>query len=88
MIKFITTIAIISFLLGCTPETEEIGNKYDIPKELSDCVFLKMRDTNASEIIVVRCPNSTTSVNYTSGKTTRSVIVVDGVEYVAKDLNK
>ena len=88
MIKFITAITIISFLLGCTPKTKNIESNYDIPEELSDCVFLNMRDTKASEIKVVRCPNSTTSVNYASGKTTQSVIVVDGVEYVAKDLNK
>ena len=84
MIKFITAIAIVLFLVGCTPSTNEIGNNYDIPKELSDCVFLNMRDTVTNSIKVVRCPNSTTSVNYASGKTTQSVIVVDGVEYVAK----
>ena len=84
MIKFITAITIISFLLGCTPKTKSIESDYDIPKELSDCTFLSLRDTVTNSIKVVRCPNSTTSVNYASGKTTQSVIVVDGVEYVAK----
>ena len=81
MIKFITAITIISFLLGCTPKTksiESIESNYDIPKELSDCTFLSLRDTVTNSIKVVRCPNSTTSVNYASGKTTQSVIVVDG----------
>lgn len=61
-----------------------------MPDELKDCkAFFLSRSANdasvngpgASELTVLRCPMSTTTTTYKSGKTTRTVVVIDGQEY-------
>jgi hypothetical protein len=56
-----------------------------IPPELKDCRFFYLSNSAGDSIQVARCPNSTTTTTYRSGKTTRSAVVIDGVEYVQKE---
>lgn len=90
--KHIITMVAVSLLVGCAQEsgpgvTYDIKGAYTLPPELSDCSVYKL-DTNERipNLVIVRCPNSTTSTNWTEtqGRTTvqGSTIVVDGVEYV------
>lgn len=72
-------------LIGCTPETTDQSGKYILNNELADCKIFNMRSSGGITITVARCPNSTTSTTYSSGKTTHTTIVVDGVEYVKKE---
>lgn len=72
--------AVVVFLVGCTPSTKDVRNHYALPTELNDCTFHYLRDDGGSGITVVRCPNSSTSAK-TGGKTPRTTIVIDGVEY-------
>lgn len=57
----------------------------EIPEELSDCKFFDIANKDGYRLQVVRCPNSTTTTTYTSGKSQQSVTVIDGVEYVKKE---
>lgn len=57
-----TIVVVIAILLtGCQPTTE-VKTDYKVPPELSDCKFFEMYDGNRTAI-VVRCPNSSTSVS-------------------------
>jgi len=55
------------------------------PVELSDCRFFKLTNDDGNVITVARCPNSSTSTTYKSGKTTRSTVIIDGKQYVEKE---
>jgi hypothetical protein len=72
-------VAIAVAILGCEQKSEEHTRNYDIPKGLEDCKIHKLKSP-AVEMInlhVVRCPNSSTSTTYRSGKSTYSVTVLD-----------
>ena len=66
-------------LAGCSPGYESLGMPV-LPDELKDCKFYRVSNGEIS-MRVVRCPNSTTSTTYTSGKTTRTDVVIDGMTY-------
>lgn len=70
-------------LAGCTPSAQEQTFPV-VPEGLKDCKFYKLTDESANTIRVVRCPGSSTSMNYQTGKTRSNSIVVDGVEYTKK----
>ena len=77
-------------LTGCVEtRTEEVRNKYSMPDELKDCRMFDMESQTSQDIIVVRCPNSTTSTSYSyqSGKSRheRRSVVIDGVTFVEGD---
>ena len=71
-------------LSACDKKTTEIGDRYVLPKELSDCKVFRLSDDGVGEITAMRCPNSSTSVVSSDGKTKRKTIVVDGVTYEEK----
>lgn len=54
-------IVVTILLTGCQPSTE-VKTNYKVPPELSDCKFFEMYDGSRTAI-VVRCPNSSTSVS-------------------------
>lgn len=86
MIKIIALAAAAIIAAGCTPKAEDVGATYSVrPKELADCGFYHLTNVNGGRLTVVRCPNSTTSVTEPSGKSTKTTITVDGVEYVKKE---
>jgi hypothetical protein len=60
-----------------------------LPPELADCKFFQLSGNSVTDkITVVRCPNSTTTTTYQVGKTKKSVVVIDGVEYVKREAGK
>lgn len=68
-------------VLGCS-RTKEATPNYELPREMSDCRIYEVCYTDGNDcIIAVRCPNSTTSTTYTVGKSTATVVTIDGVEY-------
>lgn len=88
--KYIMGIMIV-LLVGCSNHYEE-NPPVAMPPELSDCKFYKITRMNESNLNVVRCPNSSTSVNWSvnhgkHGTTHHNTITVDGVEYTRKETN-
>lgn len=79
--KKLTIIAIALLLSACSDAAYEV--KFPAaPPEFADCKFARLENSKGANVTVARCPNSTTSTTYKSGKTTKTTIVVDGVEYV------
>jgi hypothetical protein len=72
-----------AFLCSCSDSANKL-NFPALPPELSDCVIYELLNTSGDHIKIARCPNSTTTSTYTSGKTSTSTIIVDGVEYIKK----
>ena len=73
-------------LTGCEPSYEEKTQNFTIlPDELKDCKFYSVRSNTGSNLDIVRCPNSTTSTPYKSGKTTATTVVIDGKKYVSEE---
>jgi len=70
-------------LAGCTPSAKETVWEV-LPDGLKDCKFYEISNSNGATMKVVRCPMSTTSIQYQSGKATINTVVVDGVEYTKK----
>lgn len=70
-------------LSACDPSAQNI-NYPVLPSELKDCTFHHLFNGSVS-IYVTRCPNSTTSTKYASGKSSQTAVVIDGVEYVKKE---
>lgn len=52
-----------------------------MPKELADCAVYYVTNSQGYDMTVVRCPNSVTSTKVRSGKTNRTVVTIDSVEY-------
>lgn len=88
MFKFIILFLSI-FIASCMqqPKTRDASNEYTIPFELQDCLFVKMTDTYGQNMTVVRCPMSSTTATV-NGKFQQRSVVIDGVEYVNKDILK
>ena len=76
-----TTILILTLVFaGCTDKVEE--RKFAaMPKELADCRVFYLQNSSGNSMTVVRCPNSATTAEARSGKTTQATVTIDGVEY-------
>lgn len=93
MKRALLTIGLLALLSGCykdkdAPEyyTKELSSEGFKNSGLSDCKSYKTRpNLETGTVYVTRCPNSTTSTEYASGKSRQTVIVIDGVEYVKKE---
>lgn len=66
---------------GSTPGANQIAFEV-MPNELEDCKAFNLQNSHYDYITVMRCPNSSTTTRYKSGKTTKTTIVVDGVTYI------
>jgi hypothetical protein len=90
MKKILVLILNLGFLTGCNPPPASAGlAKYPVKAVgFEDCTFGKMTAPYEENLIVVRCPNSTTTTNYEvpSGNSRRTVkvVVIDGIEYTSK----
>ncbi len=74
--KRITLILLTIFTLaGCESRTTEV-HSFILPEGLKDCKIYDMNN-GLRRIIVVRCPNSSTSTQYHSGKTSVNTTVVE-----------
>lgn len=81
-------------LVGCdrnttTPAVQDPSTKaLQLTEGLEDCkIFQFQQWSGGSTITIVRCPNSTVSTTYPEGKTTATVITIDGVKYTATPTN-
>lgn len=85
--KRLFLIASLALVAGCNQETREV--KYEkLPDELRDCKTFYIQDSKLANLYVMRCPNSTTSVQHQSGKQTIRTVTIDGVEYELKEKTK
>lgn len=69
-------------LSGCDSEPTDATNRFNLPKELSDCKIFYV-----SNLTIVRCPNSSTATTHLQGKVQTTTVVIDGKEYVEKETN-
>lgn len=76
-IKIMMLVAIATLLSGCEKEAKETTSKYTLPEGLEDCKIFKLRNDDGGVIVVTRCPLSSTTTAYTSGKSTESSTVID-----------
>lgn len=59
--------------------------KYEVvPEWLKDCKFYEVKSLNKANLIIVRCPNSSTSTNHREWKVDKNMIVIDGDEVSRK----
>lgn len=78
------------FAAGCTPgahETQPVPREI-LPEGLKDCKFYRLDYSNGGGMTVVRCPHSSTTTSYTSGKTTVNNTIVDGGVDARIELNR
>lgn len=84
--KLLMVIIGVVMLTGCEPSYEEKTQNFTLlPNELKDCKFYGVRSNTGSSLNIVRCPNSTVSTTYKSGKTTTTTVVIDGKKYVSEE---
>jgi hypothetical protein len=72
-----TTIMIIAaaaLLAACNPTQQQY--QASLPVELGDCKFYVV-ETNGQRTRIVRCPNSSTTVWYRSGKVMQQTVTID-----------
>lgn len=83
--KFVILLScIVIGIAGCERKYTDNTEQYPLPPEMSDCKIWYLQN-NGYGLTAVRCPNSTTTTTYQKGKSTETVIVVDGVEYIKKE---
>lgn len=73
----ITVMATVVMLSGCEKETVDETSAYELPQGMEDCKIFTMVKKNGNAITVVRCPLSSTTTTFKSGKTTTSATVVE-----------
>jgi hypothetical protein len=78
----VLTLGLAVLAAGCEPSVST--PHFPLPPELQDCNLFDLSDGNTS-ITIARCPNSTTSTTYQSGKTRRTSVVVDDGEATGYD---
>ena len=84
--KLLMIIIGVIMLTGCEPSYEEKTQNFtQLPVELKDCKFYYVSSNTGSNLNIVRCPNSTVSTTYKSGKTTTTTVVIDGKNYEATE---
>ena len=71
-------------LVGCSDSATPVYFP-SAPPELADCKFYDLSNKSGNHVRVVRCPNSVTTATYRQGKSTVSIVTIDGVEYVKKE---
>lgn len=77
MNKLLISLILIGFLGGCDMYTEESTANYILPDGLKDCKIYYMRNSYGNSVTVTRCPVSSSSTQYQSGKTAMSSTVVE-----------
>lgn len=83
-----TTVALLTFavlLSACSPSVRQLHSEINLPEELKDCKFFRVKLTSDSTpMTVVRCPLSSTAVTQTEGKTTNYTMTTEGVTSAEK----
>lgn len=85
MFKIVLFSLIVLTMTGCSPSssTSSWQSNIDATPALKDCQAVEL-DNGFSNLTVVRCPNSTTTTK-TSGKLSKTSVVIDGVVYESKE---
>lgn len=67
-------------LTACTPDATDITHSSDwrLPQGLRDCKLYWLSNSVGNGMHVMRCPNSTTSVSESCGKSTCENTTIDG----------
>lgn len=78
--------ALLSSLLitGCAPNAIDSAQELQfpsMPEELADCRVYYVTNRNYNVMTVVRCPLSATTVKTPNGRSSRTTVTIDGVEY-------
>ena len=61
-------------LTGCSNSYKELSFPV-LPDGLKDCQFFLITNTSGYQLQVIRCPGSSVSTTYKTGKSTQSVLV-------------
>lgn len=85
MNKFIAACLTALLLAGCGPDSHErppmVMSYADTPSHLKDCTFTKIWDKRLGYMMIVRCPNSSTTCSTeTRGGKTSSVMSVSTID--------
>ena len=78
---FVGVLMMTSALLTSCAEHNPVAEaeQYALPDGLKDCkVYVVTKQNGGGKMKVLRCPNSSTTTSYQSGKTTQSVTLVEG----------
>lgn len=73
--KYMAVFGMLLLLQGCGSSAEQYAPEV-LPEGLKDCKFYHIKH-KGSNMKVVRCPNSATSVTYKSGKTSRYLTTLE-----------
>lgn len=71
-------------IAGCSDSAKEMRFSA-MPAELADCRVYYVTNSDGAAMTVVRCPLSATTAQVRSGKTTRTTVTIDGVQYAPVD---
>lgn len=84
--KLYVAILLTIALTGCekTLSTSSYQDTLKNHPDFKDCIAGKL-EGGYSTVTVIRCPNSSTSSTFKSGKVTHTSIVIDGVVYERKE---
>lgn len=70
-------ISVMIAIAGCSDPSANEYTPSAIPKDLLDCSFYKLKNEHGVVLHVVRCPLSSTSAEYRSGKTAYYVSTIE-----------
>lgn len=84
--KLLVSLLLLVSLTGCekTLSTSSYQDTLKNHPDFKDCIAGKL-EGGYSTVTVIRCPNSSTSSTFKSGKVTHTSIVIDGVTYERKE---
>lgn len=94
MNKLLIALSLVA-MLGCSKHTSESSDEFVLPDGLKDCKVFRMDNGRLTQVIVVRCPNSSTAVHkggkhqwntMTADETVseKETVTINGKEYVEK----
>lgn len=75
------------FVTGCSDSAKEVRFSA-MPTELADCRVYYVTNSDGVAMTVVRCPLSATATKVKSGRTTRTTVTIDGVQYAPVEKEK
>ena len=76
---------LLSYIESLESKLDFICDSTNLPEGLKDCKIYGIQNGNSISLSVVRCPNSTVSTTYKSGKTTTTTVVIEGKKYVSEE---
>lgn len=80
VLRLSAMLGVLLAMAGCSDRAEE--RKFSaMPKELADCRVYYVQNSAGNAMTVVRCPTSVTTADVRTGKTTKTTVTIDGVEY-------